>query len=94
MKFSAISLFNFWLAPPCWFPPPILPPPPLMGLVGLSLSYAMQITNSLNLLIRQSSQIENNMVSVERIKEYQTSLPREADWTVAGDPGPDQWPLR
>ena len=64
------------------------------GLVGLSLSYAMQITNSLNLLIRQSSQIENNMVSVERIKEYQTSLPREADWTVAGDPGPDQWPLR
>ena len=64
------------------------------GLVGISLSYAMQITNSLNLLIRQSSQIENNMVSVERIKEYQTSLPREADWTVAGDPGPDQWPLR
>ena len=37
MKFSAISLFNFWLAPPCWFPPPILPPPPLMGLVELSL---------------------------------------------------------
>ena len=64
------------------------------GLVGLSLSYAMQITSSLNMLIRQSSQIENNMVSVERIKEYQTSLPREADWTVAGDPGPDQWPLR
>ena len=48
----------------------------------------------LNMLIRQSSQIENNMVSVERIKEYQTSLPREADWTVAGDPGPEQWPLR
>ena len=64
------------------------------GLVGLSLSYAMQITNSLNMLIRQSSQIENNMVSVERIREYQTSLPHEADWTVAGDPGPDQWPLR
>ena len=64
------------------------------GLVGLSLSYAMQITNSLNMLIRQSSQIENNMVSVERIKEYQTSLPQEADWTVAGDPGPEQWPLR
>ena len=64
------------------------------GLVGLSLSYAMQITGSLNMLIRQSSQIENNMVSVERIKEYQHSLPHEADWTVPGDPGPDQWPLR
>jgi ABC-type multidrug transport system fused ATPase/permease subunit len=33
------------------------------GLVGLSLSYATQITQTLNMLIRQTSMIENNMVS-------------------------------
>ena len=62
------------------------------GMVGLSLSYAMQITGQLNFLIRQTSQIENNMVSVERIKEYQSSLPQEADWTLADDPGQEMWP--
>jgi ATP-binding cassette subfamily C (CFTR/MRP) protein 1 len=56
------------------------------GLVGLSLSYAMQITQNLNMLIRQTSMIENNMVSVERIQEYQTGLPREAPWALPGDP--------
>ena len=64
------------------------------GMVGLSLSYAMQITGQLNMLIRQTSQIENNMVSVERIKEYQNSLPQEADWMLAGDPSQEDWPQR
>ena len=32
------------------------------GLVGLSLNYALQITIILLMLIRQTSQIENNMV--------------------------------
>ena len=64
------------------------------GMVGLSLSYAMQITGQLNMLIRQTSQIENNMVSVERIKEYQNSLPQEADWMLAGDPSREDWPQR
>lgn len=61
------------------------------GIVGLSLSYAMQITQSLNLLIRQTSQIENNMVSVERVKEYQNGLPQEAPWQTEKDPKGD-WP--
>ena len=62
------------------------------GMVGLSLSYAMQITSQLNFLIRQTSQIENNMVSVERIKEYQFSLPQEAEWILDSDPSKDIWP--
>ena len=62
------------------------------GMVGLSLSYAMQITGQLGLLIRQTSQIENNMVSVERIKEYQYSLPQEAEWEIPSDPKEEQWP--
>ena len=61
------------------------------GIVGLSLSYAMQITQNLNMFIRQSSQIENNMVSVERIMEYQEGLPSEAEWHLPNDPL-DNWP--
>ena len=61
------------------------------GLVGLCLSYAMQITQSLNLLIRQTSQIESNMVSVERIKEYQNQLPKEASWKLDTDPSENDW---
>ena len=63
------------------------------GIVGLSLSYAMQITMNLNLLIRQTSQIENNMVSVERIREYQTGLPQEAPWMLSNDPS-EEWPRK
>ena len=50
----------------------------------------MQITQTLNFFISQSSQIENNMVSVERIKEYQEGLPQEAEWELPNDP--INWP--
>jgi ATP-binding cassette, subfamily C (CFTR/MRP), member 1 len=41
------------------------------GLVGLSLSYALNVTNALNFLVRNTTEVETNMVSVERIQEYQ-----------------------
>ncbi|KAE8736524.1 ABC-transporter, subfamily C member 18, partial [Frankliniella occidentalis] len=41
------------------------------GSVGLSISYALQITLALNWLVRFVSEVENNIVSVERIKEYE-----------------------
>ena len=41
------------------------------GNVGLSLSYALNVTGVLNMLVRQSSEVETNMVAVERIREYQ-----------------------
>nr|QCO93576.1 ATP-binding cassette subfamily C member 5 [Chilo suppressalis] len=40
------------------------------GLVGLSVSYALQITQTLNWLVRMTSEVETNIVAVERIKEY------------------------
>ncbi|KAG1680871.1 Multidrug resistance-associated protein 1 [Nymphon striatum] len=40
------------------------------GAVGLSVSYAMSITSELMWMVRQSSELEMNMVSVERIQEY------------------------
>ena len=47
------------------------------GLVGLSLSYALSITNLLCGLIFSFTQTEMQLVSVERTEEYSTSLPTE-----------------
>ena len=40
------------------------------GLAGLSISYAMQVTQTLNWAVRMTSELETNIVSVERIKDY------------------------
>ena len=40
------------------------------GLVGLSVSYALQVTQTLNWLVRMSSELETNVVAVERLQEY------------------------
>ncbi|KAG0652328.1 cadmium factor [Hyphodiscus hymeniophilus] len=40
------------------------------GLVGLAMSYALQITQSLNWIVRQTVEVETNIVSVERVLEY------------------------
>ncbi|EEH10433.1 vacuolar metal resistance ABC transporter [Histoplasma capsulatum G186AR] len=47
------------------------------GMVGLSMSYALQITQSLNWIVRQTVEVETNIVSVERVLEY-ANLPSEA----------------
>ena len=61
------------------------------GLVGLSLSYSLNVTGALNMLVRMSSEVETNMVSVERIQEYQ-EVPQEAPFEVPeNDPG-SEWP--
>ncbi|XP_030063833.1 ATP-binding cassette sub-family C member 3 isoform X2 [Microcaecilia unicolor] len=40
------------------------------GLVGLSVSYALQVTMSLNWMVRMTSDLETNIVAVERVMEY------------------------
>ncbi|XP_068632707.1 multidrug resistance-associated protein 1 isoform X1 [Battus philenor] len=60
------------------------------GLVGLSVSYALQITQTLNWLVRMTSEVETNIVAVERIKEY-AETQQEAAWTLANGPGAT-WP--
>uniref|UniRef100_A0A673W799 Canalicular multispecific organic anion transporter 2-like n=1 Tax=Salmo trutta TaxID=8032 RepID=A0A673W799_SALTR len=39
------------------------------GLVGLSVSYALLVTMSLNWMVRMTSDLESNIVAVERVKE-------------------------
>ncbi|KAL3887247.1 hypothetical protein ACJMK2_027191, partial [Sinanodonta woodiana] len=61
------------------------------GLVGLSISYALQVTGVLNFLVRTNSDLETSAVSVERIKEY-TETKSEADWIVYFRRPPHNWP--
>uniref|UniRef100_A0A8C2VPQ5 ATP binding cassette subfamily C member 3 n=1 Tax=Chinchilla lanigera TaxID=34839 RepID=A0A8C2VPQ5_CHILA len=62
------------------------------GLVGLSVSYALQMTVSLNWMIRMMSELESNIVAVERVKEY-SDTETEAPWVVEGSRPPEGWPL-
>ncbi|RKF55054.1 Metal resistance protein YCF1 [Golovinomyces cichoracearum] len=61
------------------------------GMVGLSLSYALQITQSLNWIVRQTVEVETNIVSVERVLEY-GRLPSEAPEIIVGSSPPEEWP--
>ncbi|XP_071638107.1 multidrug resistance-associated protein 1 isoform X4 [Temnothorax longispinosus] len=61
------------------------------GLVGLSVSYALQITQTLNWLVRMTSDVETNIVAVERIKEYGETA-QEAPWKNTEYTPPKEWP--
>ncbi|XP_040579194.1 LOW QUALITY PROTEIN: multidrug resistance-associated protein 1 [Lepeophtheirus salmonis] len=61
------------------------------GMVGLSLSYALSVTTILNMLITVSTDVETNMVSVERIKEYE-NIPQEAPYDLPNSDPPPNWP--
>ncbi|XP_036222275.2 multidrug resistance-associated protein 1 isoform X6 [Bactrocera oleae] len=62
------------------------------GLVGLSVSYALQVTQTLNWLVRMTSDIETNIVAVERIKEYGETK-QEAPWELENSKVPRDWPM-
>ncbi|KAH7041035.1 P-loop containing nucleoside triphosphate hydrolase protein [Microdochium trichocladiopsis] len=61
------------------------------GLVGLYMAYALQITGSLNWIVRQTVEVETNIVSVERVLEY-AALPSEAEEIIPGRRPPVAWP--
>uniref|UniRef100_A0A8C3LZ34 Canalicular multispecific organic anion transporter 2 n=1 Tax=Chrysolophus pictus TaxID=9089 RepID=A0A8C3LZ34_CHRPC len=50
------------------------------GLVGLSVSYALQVTLALNWMVRTTSDLETNIVAVERIKEYSETETEVSYW--------------
>lgn len=61
------------------------------GMVGLAMSYALQITQSLNWIVRQTVEVETNIVSVERVLEY-AALPSEAPEVISKNRPPISWP--
>lgn len=69
------------------------------GLVGLSVSFALQVTQTLNWLVRMTSEVETNIVAVERLDEY-SKIDVEDDWqrdtTESASVGvnSDTWPSK
>jgi len=63
------------------------------GLVGLAMSYALQTTQALNWIVRQTVEVETNIVSVERVLEY-SRLPSEAPEIVRNHRPDSKWPSR
>ena len=63
------------------------------GIVGLSLTYALQISNLLNGLMRFLAELEVAMVSVERVHEYHKEIEHEAPYEIPESDPPPEWPL-
>ncbi len=60
--------------------------------VGLVINYALTITSVLNYVVRFLTEVETNIVAVERIREYTNDIDQEAEW-VLEDRAPDaKWP--
>ena len=51
------------------------------GLAGLSISYSLNVSQTLNWLVRMSAEFETNITSVERIKEY-CETPHEVSYPL------------
>uniref|UniRef100_A0A8B9ZTY5 Multidrug resistance-associated protein 1 n=1 Tax=Anas zonorhyncha TaxID=75864 RepID=A0A8B9ZTY5_9AVES len=60
--------------------------------VGLSISYALNIIQSLNFWVRKACEIETNAVSIERVCEY-ANMDKEEPWITSKRP-PVGWPDR
>ena len=61
------------------------------GLVGLSISLALQLNQSLNWVVWMTSELETNIVAVKHIKEY-SELSTERPTTIATRKPPRDWP--
>lgn len=62
------------------------------GVAGLSITYALSVTQSLNWVVRMTSERETNIVSVERLSEYIRETPEPPRWKQT-DPA-EHWPER
>ncbi|XP_053494146.1 multidrug resistance-associated protein 1 [Ictalurus furcatus] len=61
------------------------------GIVGLAVSHSLQVTGILSWIVRSWTDVENNIVSVERVKEY-ADTPKEAEWSSEDISLPLAWP--
>jgi len=63
------------------------------GMVGLSVTYALSVTQTLNWLVRMTSEVETNVVAAERLKEY-SETKQEAKWDLESDEKHSDWPSK
>ncbi|XP_076445889.1 multidrug resistance-associated protein 1-like [Babylonia areolata] len=62
------------------------------GLLGLTITYALDVTENLNWLVRMLGDLETNAVSVERILEYSDLTPEEDTERIPTVVPCHQWP--
>lgn len=62
------------------------------GLAGLAISYALSVTQSLNWSVRMASDLEANMVAVERVQEYSQISHEGLRNTELDNNLPSSWP--
>eukprot|EP00486_Rosalina_sp_Unknown_P006558 CAMPEP_0201569972 /NCGR_PEP_ID=MMETSP0190_2-20130828/11975_1 /ASSEMBLY_ACC=CAM_ASM_000263 /TAXON_ID=37353 /ORGANISM="Rosalina sp." /LENGTH=1205 /DNA_ID=CAMNT_0047992963 /DNA_START=715 /DNA_END=4335 /DNA_ORIENTATION=- len=68
---------------------------PPAGLVGVALSTVMSVTQGLNWFVRQKAQLEQDIVSVERIEQYSNDeTPQEKPYIIQNNRPPKQWPSK
>lgn len=61
--------------------------------LGVALTYALSITQSLSQMVQQLAQLEQDMNTVERVIFY-ADLPVEGDFVKPNDPENHSWPSR
>ncbi|XP_007948778.1 ATP-binding cassette sub-family C member 6 [Orycteropus afer afer] len=61
------------------------------GLVGFSVSTALQVTQMLQWAVRSWTELESSIVSVERMKDY-AQTPKEAPWRLPSCGAQPPWP--
>merc|ERR1712203_613419 len=59
--------------------------------VGLVITYSLSVTQVLNWLVRQTAEVETNIVAVERLKEY-SMIEQEAPWIWPDNRPEKAWP--
>ncbi len=60
--------------------------------VGLVINYSLTITQVLNYVVRFLTEVETNIVAVERIREYTNEISSEAEWTLEEKKPDPAWP--
>jgi ABC-type multidrug transport system fused ATPase/permease subunit len=63
------------------------------ALVGLILTYALQVTGSINSCIRQFTEVEISMNAVERVSYYSRDLEQEAPADIEETKPSPEWPV-
>eukprot|EP01119_Soliformovum_irregulare_P026270 TRINITY_DN9993_c3_g2_i1.p1 TRINITY_DN9993_c3_g2~~TRINITY_DN9993_c3_g2_i1.p1 ORF type:complete len:1457 (+),score=483.96 TRINITY_DN9993_c3_g2_i1:233-4372(+) len=61
------------------------------GIAGLAITYALQLTGSLNWLVRMATEVETQMVSIERAMDYVELRTEAAEHIPSTEPKSD-WP--
>ncbi|EDM07276.1 ATP-binding cassette, sub-family C (CFTR/MRP), member 6, isoform CRA_a [Rattus norvegicus] len=61
------------------------------GLAGFSVSAALQVTQTLQWVVRSWTDLENSMVAVERVQDY-VHTPKEAPWRLPSSAAQPLWP--